>query len=150
MSLAGGYDAEQLLEMARLAAQNAYAPYSQFPVGAALLTADGEAILGVNVENVSYGLTLCAERSAVARAVSEGRQNFVAIAVWATVRPYGAVTPCGACRQVLAEFMTPDGMIILADETTGAVKTFTMKALLPEAFGPDGSCLGKGSSKRVD
>jgi cytidine deaminase len=137
MSPTGGtLDAEQLLAAARLSAQNAYAPYSQFPVGAALLTEDGEVITGVNVENVSYGLTICAERSAVVRAVSEGKTRFKAIAVWASQRPHGAVTPCGACRQVLAEFLKPDALIVMSDASTGAVKTLTMKSLLPEAFGP--------------
>ena len=150
MSLAGGYDADRLLQEARWAAQNAYAPYSHFPVGAALLTPEGEVISGVNVENVSYGLTICAERSAVVRAVSLGKTRFAAVAVWATQRPYGAVTPCGACRQVLAEFMASDALVVMADETTGAVKMLTMKALLPEAFGPGsdrgGNCPGIDSS----
>lgn len=136
MSLAGELDAEQLLAAARHAAQSAYAPYSRFPVGAALLTEDGDVITGVNVENVSYGLTICAERSAVVRAVSEGKTHFRAIAVWASQRLHGSVTPCGACRQVLAEFMKPDALVVMSDATTGGVTTFTMKSLLPEAFGP--------------
>ena len=126
---------EQLLAAARLAAGNAYVPYSHFPVGAALLTEDGEVITGVNVENASYGLTLCAERSAIVRAISQGKSQFSAIAVWATQRPHGSVTPCGACRQVLAEFLQPDALVVTSDASTGAVKTLTMKALLPEAFG---------------
>lgn len=153
MSLPGGYDAAQLLAAARSAAQHAYAPYSRFPVGAALLTDDGEMITGVNVENVSYGLTICAERSAVVRAISQGKSRFAAIAVWATERPHGAVTPCGACRQVLAEFLQPDAPIIMSDSMTGTVKLLTMAALLPEAFGPavdpDDSCPGTNSSTPV-
>jgi cytidine deaminase len=128
--------AEALLQAARQAAVNAYAPYSNFPVGAALLNADGEVFTGVNVENASFGLTICAERSAVARAVSQGQRQFQAIAVWATERPHGSITPCGACRQVLAEFLAPDSPIIVSDAETGEVKSFTMAALLPEAFGP--------------
>lgn len=128
--------AEPLLQAARQAAENAYAPYSQFPVGAALLTSDGSIISGVNVENVSFGLTICAERSAVASAISQGKREFVGIAVWATQRPHGAVTPCGACRQVLAEFLKADCPVVMADAETGSVKQLTMKALLPEAFGP--------------
>lgn len=154
MSLVGGYDAAQLLQAARLAAQHAYAPYSHFPVGAVLLTAEGELIAGVNVENISYGLTICAERSAVARAVSQGKNRFIAVAVWATQRPNGSVTPCGACRQVLAEFMASDALVIMADELTGSPKSLTMKSLLPEAFGPgsglDGNCPGRGSSTPAD
>jgi cytidine deaminase len=125
-SLPGGYSAEQLLAAARLAAEDAYAPYSHFPVGAALLTDDGELITGVNVENVSYGLTICAERSAIVRAVSQGETRFSAIAVWATRRPHGAVTPCGACRQFLAEFLKPDAPVIMSTSATGAVKMLTM------------------------
>ena len=143
--------AEHLLQAARLAADNAYAPYSRFPVGAALLTVEGEIITGVNVENASFGLTICAERTAVVKAVSEGKRRFKAIAVWATQRPYGSVTPCGACRQVLAEFLEADCPVIMADSTTGQTKALTMKALLPEAFGPaldrDGSFPDTGNNK---
>src|SRR5689334_19893531 len=103
--------ARQLIETAKQAAEKAYAPYSRFPVGAALLTSSGEIITGVNVENVSYGLTICAERSAVATAISQGHLQFEAIAVWAPEKLNGAVTPCGACRQVLAEFMRPDAVV---------------------------------------
>lgn len=127
---------ESLLQQAREAAANAYAPYSHFPVGAALLSATGEVFIGVNVENASYGLTICAERSAIVRAVSQGQKRFQAIAVWAMARPHGSVTPCGACRQFLAEFFSPDSPIIMSDAQTGALKTLTMAELLPEAFGP--------------
>jgi cytidine deaminase len=128
--------AAALLAAAREAAENAYAPYSAFPVGAAILTAQGQVITGANVENVSYGLTICAERCAVFKAVSEGETRFQAVAVWASRRPQGAVTPCGACRQVLAEFMAPDAWMILSDETTGLPRMLTLTALLPEAFAP--------------
>jgi cytidine deaminase len=140
--------AQSLLHSAKLAAENAYAPYSHFPVGAALLTADGNVLTGVNVENVSYGLTLCAERCALVKAVSEGCRKFQAIAVWATQRSYGSVTPCGACRQVLAEFLSPDAVIVMSDAETGALKMLTMAALLPEAFGsvPGENCLDTGSN----
>ncbi|MCE3235314.1 MAG: cdd [Vampirovibrio sp.] len=146
--------AETLLQAARQAAENAYAPYSQFPVGAALLTAQGDVISGVNVENASFGLTICAERTAVAKAVSEGKRRFQAIAVWASKRPHGSVTPCGACRQVLAEFLEPDSPVIMADNATGQIKLLTMKALLPEAFGPgtvpDGNFPDTDNSKPDD
>jgi cytidine deaminase len=144
-------EAEALLQAARQAAELAYAPYSHFPVGAALLTTDGETITGVNVENASYGLTICAERTAVTRAVAQGKRQFKAIAVWASQRPHGSVTPCGACRQFLVEFLSPDSPVILSDAQTGALKTLTMGGLLPEAFGPgfapDGNYPDKGNSK---
>lgn len=125
---------QALLEQARQAAAQAYAPYSDFPVGAALLTEKGEVVMGVNVENVSYGLTMCAERVAVGNAVASGVQRFRAIAVHAARRPHGAVTPCGACRQVLAEFLGPSGLVVYADAATGEMQAVTMESLLPEAF----------------
>lgn len=130
--------AEKLLAAAQAAAQHAYAPYSHFPVGAALLTQNGEVITGVNVENVSYGLTICAERSAIAQAVSQGHRDFTAVAVWAKQMPNGAVTPCGACRQVLAEFMKADATVFMTDANKpNTIRELTMAALLPEAFAPD-------------
>lgn len=128
--------AQTLLNVAREAAENAYAPYSDFPVGAALLTANGDILTGVNVENASFGLTLCAERTALVKAISEGHRNFQAVAVWATRRPHGSVTPCGACRQVMAEFLSPETPVVMTDETNGQVRILSMNNLLPEAFGP--------------
>jgi cytidine deaminase len=128
--------AEALLQAARDAAENAYAPYSHFPVGAALLLEDGAIVTGVNVENASYGLTICAERTAVVSAVAQGHRQFSAIAVWASRRPYGSVTPCGACRQFLAEFMDAESLVLCSDAETGRLKRFTMADLLPEMFGP--------------
>lgn len=127
--------ATRLLAAARESAEQAYAPYSRFPVGAALLTDSGEIIRGVNVENVSYGLTICAERCAVFRAIAEGQRNFCAIAVWASQRPHGIITPCGACRQVLAEFLPPDAVVVTASPD-GGVRCLSLTALLPEAFAP--------------
>ena len=135
MSISGSM-AETLLQTAAQAAAQAYAPYSHFPVGAALLCTDGEIITGVNVENASYGLTICAERTAVAKAITAGKRHFVAIAVWASSRPHGSVTPCGACRQFLAEFFAADGTVIASNIQDGSARLFTMKELLPEAFGP--------------
>ena len=125
-----------LLHAAQQAAENAYAPYSHFPVGAALLTDTDEVIPGVNVENASYGLTVCAERSAIVSAVAQGKRRFKGIAVYASQRPNGAVTPCGACRQVLAEFLGPEACVVMSNTSDGSPKLLTMKALLPEAFGP--------------
>jgi cytidine deaminase len=124
---------QTLIAAARQARQNAYAPYSGFAVGAALRTRSGRVFTGSNVENVSYGLTICAERVAVAKAVSEGERDLEAMAVVSE----GAVTPCGACRQVLAEF-NPDLRVILADaeEVEGHHREFCLSELLPEAFLP--------------
>ncbi len=127
--------AQVLLNAAQAAAENAYAPYSDFPVGAALLTGSGAILSGVNVENASFGLTLCAERTALVKAISEGHREFQAMAVWASRRAHGSVTPCGACRQVMAEFLSPETPVVMTDESNGKLRILTMKDLLPEAFG---------------
>jgi len=121
---------QALIAAARQARQNAYAPYSGFAVGAALRTRSGRVFTGSNVENASYGLTICAEQVAVTKAVSEGERDLEAIAVVSK----GAVAPCGACRQVLAEF-NPDLRVILAD-VEGNCREFRLSELLPEAFLP--------------
>jgi cytidine deaminase len=124
--------AQELLARAREASQWAYAPYSHFPVGAALLAEDGTIFTGVNVENASYGLTNCAERTAIFTALTARARGFRAIAVWADAVPGGAVTPCGACRQVLSEFLGPDAVVIMAGE--GEPRIVTMREILPLAF----------------
>lgn len=103
---------QSLLALAKKAKEKAYAPYSGFRVGAALLTEEGEVFLGCNVENVSYGLTNCAERTAVFSAVAAGYRNFFALAVTSDSKTY--TFPCGACRQVLVEF-NPDMKIIMGN-----------------------------------
>ena len=128
-------ETQELLNTAQKAAEKAYAPYSQFPVGAALLTTENRVFTGCNIENVSYGLTICAERVAVSNAVSEGHRRFAAIAVWASQNPHGSVTPCGACRQVLIEFMSPESLVIFNHAATGLLQAVPMALLLPEAFG---------------
>lgn len=126
-------DAE-LVDLARQARERAYAPYSKFPVGAALLGRSGRVYLGCNVENAAYPLCTCAERAAVSQAVSEGEQEFEAIAV---ITSTGA-TPCGACRQILREFSGPDGNLrVIVADTSGHIRTFTIAELLPEGFTPD-------------
>lgn len=123
--------ARRLLNVAQQARRHAYAPYSKFRVGAALLTATGKVFTGVNVENASYGLTICAERVALGNAVAAGHRRFTALAV---VAPAPAGTPCGACRQVLAEF--GDCIVIAADaRNTRHVQTYQLRELLPRAFG---------------
>ena len=122
--------ADRLIAAAIAARRMAYAPYSGFAVGAALLAADGQVTMGCNVENASYGLGVCAERNAIFHAVADGVRDFVAVAV---VTENG-VTPCGACRQVLAEF-NPD-MVVIVGDTAGNRRVYTLRQLLPDAFGP--------------
>ena len=121
-------DYDNLIAKAMEAREKAHVPYSQFAVGAALLARSGQVYTGCNVENASYGLSICAERTAVFKAVSEGECDFEVIAV---VTENG-VTPCGACRQVLLEF-GEDIQVIVADET-GGYRVFGLQELLPEAF----------------
>jgi cytidine deaminase len=116
-----------LIAQAQAARERAYAPYSHFAVGAALLARDGRVFTGCNVENASYGLTVCAERVAIFKAVSEGCRDFAAIAV---VTATGA-TPCGACRQVLVEFGVDQ---IIVARSNGSYATFTLDELVPQAF----------------
>ena len=123
---------KKLLAAALAARENAYAPYSKFNVGAAVETSDGHIFTGCNVENASYGLTCCAERNAVFAAIGSGARRFKVLCVVAdTEEP---VAPCGACRQVLAEF--PFEKIILAN-CKGLTKVMTVAELLPYSFGPE-------------
>lgn len=121
---------KELIKMARQVQQNAYVPYSNFPVGAALLTAGKNVYTGVNVENSSYGLTVCAERNAVFKAISEGEKQFEAIAVAGNAE--GFTYPCGACLQVLAEF-NPQIKVIVCDTQNNA-KVYSLSELLPQMF----------------
>jgi cytidine deaminase len=120
---------ESLFALALEAAARAYAPYSRFRVGAALLLEDGSVVTGVNVENRSFGLTNCAERSAIYAAVSSGNRKFAAIAVATPDADY-PVSPCGACRQVLSEFMSADTPIVFGPDYARAVHT-TVGILYP-------------------
>jgi len=122
---------EDLVSLSKEARRQAYAPYSRFSVGAALRTASGKEYTGCNVENASYGLSICAERVAVFKAVSEGEHDFQAIAVVSETM----ATPCGACRQVLAEFGL-DTKVVLADMENGR-EVLTVGDLLPAAFTPN-------------
>ena len=121
---------EELVAKAVGARESAYAPYSKFRVGAALLTAEGEIVTGCNVENASYGLCFCAERTAIVKAVSEGVRQFEAIAVATN----GGGTPCGACRQFIAEFCDGKTLIIVHDTSTHQSVEYTLDELLPNAF----------------
>ena len=124
-------ETKSLIEMAGAARANAYAPYSNYPVGAALRTKSGRTFTGVNIENAAYPTGICAERVAVFKAVSEGELEFDVIAV---VTGNGG-SPCGSCRQVLAEFGL-DTVVLIADGSGKIVKSMTVGELLPEAFQP--------------
>ena len=126
---------EKLIEQAIQAMDRAYAPYSHYKVGAALLCADGTVYQGCNIENASYSPTICAERTAFAKAVSDGQRNFTAIAICGGKdgKIEGLFPPCGVCRQVMAEFCKGDFLVYLVDGT-GNFQMFTLEELLPSSF----------------
>ena len=119
---------KELIERAMEMARKAYAPYSRFQVGAAVLAESGKIYGGANVENASYGATVCAERSAIFAAVNAGERKRTAIAVTAT--------PCGMCRQVMREFCDPEAFKVIVAKTADDYRVFTLEELLPESFGP--------------
>jgi len=123
---------QSLIDLGNEARQRAYAPYSNYRVGAALRTKTGRIYTGVNIENAAYPHTMCAERVAIFKAVSEGEKEFEAISV---VTDNGG-SPCGGCRQVLAEFGL-DTVVLMADGNGKLVKEMTVRELLPEAFTPE-------------
>ncbi len=123
---------QALVDLAFSMLERSYVPYSRFPVGAALLCPDGAAFTGCNVENAAYGSCICAERTALVKAVSEGRRQFAALAVAGRGGDY--CWPCGACRQMLYEF-APDLTVLVARGDGAYVKT-TLRELLPHGFGP--------------
>ncbi len=125
--------ARKLVDAAVQARKNAYAPYSNYRVGAAVMGESGKIYAGTNVENASYGLTICAERAAIFRAVSEGERHLVALAVVTENGGY----PCGACRQVFAEFAAPDAEIIIATAAGEILDITTLGELFPHAFGKE-------------
>ncbi|KAG5353580.1 Cytidine deaminase [Termitomyces sp. T112] len=142
---------EKLIKAALEAKKFAYNPYSHFRVGAALLAADGTIIKGANIENASYGGTICAERTAIVKAVSEGTRSFIAIAIVSDVA--SPISPCGICRQVLREFCALDmpvllvpgdypqplnkGEVLKPGYSEGGVRDTTLGELLPDSFGPE-------------
>jgi cytidine deaminase len=124
----------ELIAKAREARERAYAPYSNFLVGAALLGRSGQVYTGCNVENAAYPMTTCAERTAVVKGISEGEEEFEAIAVMTST----GATPCGSCRQILREFGGLEGQLrVIVADTAGNVRRFTIGELLPEGFTPD-------------
>lgn len=133
-------DDRELIIEALKARENSYSPYSNFMVGAALLTAEGEIIKGCNVENASFGATNCAERSAFFAAVSQGIREFTAIAIVGGIKGQdiaGYAYPCGICRQVMREFCNPESFIVIVAKNENEYKKYLLKDLLPESFGPE-------------
>ena len=132
----------ELIQRAFEVRKNAYAPYSHYRVGAALLCADGTIVTGCNVEAAAFGVGQCAERCALTKAVSEGERAFAAIAIVAaldsaqdlSLEPYP--TPCGACRQALREFVNPESFPVLMARSLDDVRIMTLEELLPVSFGP--------------
>ncbi|MCP4215856.1 MAG: cytidine deaminase [bacterium] len=122
---------EKLLEAAKKAKDNAYAPYSKFHVGAAILAGNGEIYHGCNVENTSYGLTICAERNAVCRMVADGTTKIDEIMIIGDTEEF--LPPCGACRQVIAEFAHKDTIVYMSNKD-GQVKETTVNELIPFVF----------------
>lgn len=127
----------ELIQAAGKAREFSYSPYSEYMVGAALLTKDGEIYTGCNIENAAYGPSNCAERTAVFKAVSEGKREFTAIAIVGGKKgsPGDYAAPCGVCRQVLREFCEPDRLQIIVAKSRSEYKLFTLAELLPESFG---------------
>lgn len=124
---------DELLHAAKMAYQRAYAPYSKFHVGASALTADGDIVNGCNVENASYGLTICAERNCISHAVVNGKQKFKLIMIY--TEQDKLTPPCGACRQVIAEFFAQSAHVIAVNHNNER-KVWTVAELLPDAFTP--------------
>lgn len=129
---------QDLVAQATAVRENAYAPYSNYWVGAALLATDGRVFTGCNIENAAYSPTLCAERGAFAQAVSQGYTQFsgIAVAGWPANASAGSATPCGVCRQFMKEFFADDVPILVA-RPNGTFDTYTLGELLPQGFGPD-------------
>ncbi|MCP1123461.1 MULTISPECIES: cytidine deaminase [Bacillus] len=124
-------DKQKYIEEATKMLSKAYIPYSKFPVGAALVTKDGKIYTGCNIENASYGLCNCAERTAIFKAVSEGERDFSYLVI--TGNTDGPISPCGACRQVIAEFCDPQMPVLLTNQK-GDEKEVTVESLLPGGF----------------
>ena len=123
---------QELLRKAKDVSKNAYAPYSKFSVGACLLTDSGKIFTGCNFENSSFGMTICAERNAIGSAIACGERKIRAIAIYSPNMKN--CTPCGACRQVMSEFISDDGLDVIVEDEND-IKVYDFSALLPETFG---------------
>ncbi len=122
---------KELIKLAEKAYENSYSPYSGIRIGAAIIAGSGKIYTGTNIENASYGATICAERSAISKAISDGETEITAVAVTGDLDDYAY--PCGICRQVISEFMKPD-MEIAVSGKNKEIKVFKLKELLPSAF----------------
>lgn len=122
---------EELMILAEKASEQAYVPYSKFPVGACILAESGKTYTGCNFENSSFGLTICAERNAVGSAIAAGERRIKAVAIYSP--KMNNCTPCGACRQVLSEFVSDEGTDVIV-KTDEGLKVYPLNALLPETF----------------
>ena len=122
---------EEMIKFAEKASENAYVPYSKFPVGACLLTENGNIYTGCNFENSSFGLTICAERNTAGTAIANGDKSFSAIAIFSP--KMDNCTPCGACRQVLNEFKSHEGLDVITNTSDG-IKVYSIEELLPQSF----------------
>ena len=122
----------ELLQKAKEASKHAYAPYSKFAVGACVLTNTGKIYTGCNFENSSFGMTICAERNAIGSAITDGERKIKAVAIYSP--NIKNCTPCGACRQVMSEFISDDGLDIVVEAENG-IKIYKLDQLLPEIFG---------------
>jgi len=125
-------DYKELLEKAKEASKNSYSPYSHFPVGACILMDSGKTYIGTNVENASYGGTICAERSAILNAIVNGERKLAAVAIYSPKMKHCA--PCGLCRQVMDEFRSEKGVDIILEDDNGEVELHTLNELLPMSF----------------
>lgn len=123
----------ELIRQARKASERAYAPYSHYPVGAAAYFSSGKIYTGCNVENASYGLTICAERNAIFQAIAEGERQLISIAIYVPTEVFPS--PCGACRQVMREFALDCSVILINQQ--GETKETKLSQLLPDSFGPE-------------
>ena len=139
MAELSGKEKEMLIQAAFEVLPNAYVPYSHFHVAAALLCADGTVVTGVNIENASYPATNCAERTAIFKAVSEGKREFRAIAICGGKDGVvtGVCAPCGICRQVMREFCDPETFLVLLPKSETEYEELTLAELLPLSFGPE-------------
>lgn len=125
-------DYQNLLEKAKEVSKNSYSPYSKFPVGACVLAESGKIYIGTNVENASFGATICAERSAMLNAVANGERKFKAVAIYSPKMKQCA--PCGLCRQVMCEFKSDNGMDIILEAEDGGLDVHTLDELMPMSF----------------